>query len=386
VDERTRLIRNATRRGGPRRPVNPPVERATTLLNAKAEDLRDETAGPVYGIDGMAVHRTLEAALADLERAEGVALVPTGLAAVTTALLALLRPGDEVLATDGCYGPTRRFMERRLPRLGMRARYHSPRATAAEAAALIGPATRVLFIESPSTATFEVQDTPALIAMAAERGVATVVDNTWAAGMLFRPLDHGATVTLQALSKYAGGHSDVFMGAIAWRDEAAGRKVRTLIEDLGSFVSPDDAYLVLRGLRTLPLRLAQHGEAALHVAQWLERRPEVARVLYPALPSSPDHALWRRDFSGASGLLGLVLKPGSTQAAQAMLNALELFGLGFSWGGFESLATFEGPQLAVRAAPEAIEGPLIRLHVGLEAPEDLIADLGRGLDVYAAMM
>jgi cystathionine beta-lyase len=277
-------------------------------------------------------------------------------------------------------------MERRLPRLGMRARYHTPRATAAEAAALIGPATRVLFIESPSTATFEVQDTPALIAMAAERGVATVVDNTWAAGMLFRPLDHGATVTLQALSKYAGGHSDVFMGSVAWRDETAGRKVRTLIEDLGSFVSPDDAYLVLRGLRTLPLRLAQHGEAALRVAQWLERRPEVARVLYPALPSSPDHGLWRRDFSGASGLLGLVLKPGSTQAAQAMLNALELFGLGFSWGGFESLATFEDPQLAVRVAPEAMEGPLIRLHVGLEAPEDLIADLGRGLDVYAAMM
>ena len=375
MQDRTRLIAGATRKPSARRAVNPPVTRATTLLNARAADLRDDTLGPVYGIEGLEAHRALAEALADMEGAHAVELVPTGLAAVTVALLALVRPGDEILATDACYGPTRRFLDRRLPRFGVTTRYHAPRATSGEIAAMIGDKTRVLFMESPGTATFEVQDVPGLAALARDRGLVSVVDNTWAAGLLFRPLAHGADISVQALSKYVGGHSDVFGGAIACRTADTARAVATTIEDLGLFVSPDDAWLMLRGLRTLPVRVAEHGRNALRVAEWLQDRPEVARVLYPPLPSSPDHDLWKRDFRGGSGLMGVVLKGATAAQAEAFLDALRLFGLGFSWGGFESLATFENAQLAVRTAPPAFDGALIRLHIGLEAPEDLIADL-----------
>lgn len=382
MDQRTRLIRDTTRRPARRRPVNPPIERATTLLNARAADLRDGTLGPVYGIEGLAAHQALAAALAELEGAHSVHLAATGLAAVTLAVLSQVGPGDEILATDACYGPTRRFFDRRLKRLGVTVRYHPPRATAEAVAAAVGPATRLLFMESPGTATFEVQDVPALAAMARARGLRSVVDNTWAAGLLFKPLAHGADISVQALSKYVGGHSDVFLGSIACRDaEVSGEVARTL-EDLGAFVSPDDAWLALRGLRTLAVRLPEHGRSGLEVARWLAGRPEVAEVLHPALPGSPDHALWRRDFTGACGLFGVVLRP--DRDPHALLDALQLFGLGFSWGGFESLATCEDAQLAVRAAPPVLAGPLVRLHVGLESPADLIADLDRALAVCAA--
>lgn len=382
MDDRTRLIRETTRRPSRRRPVNPPVERATTLLNARAADLRDESLGPVYGIEGLSAQRALAAALTELEGAHATHLAPTGLAAVTLAVLALVSPGDEILATDACYGPTRRFFDRHLKRFGVDVRYHPPRARTQAVADLIGPRTRLLFMESPGTATFEVQDVPALAAMARARGLATVVDNTWAAGLLFKPLAHGVDVSVQALSKYVGGHSDVFLGAIACRDAAVAGRVARVIEDLGSFVSPDDAWLALRGLRTMAVRLPEHGRSALEVAPWLAGRPEVAEVLHPGLPVSPDHALWARDFTGACGLFGVVLRPGGD--AHAFLDALELFGLGFSWGGFESLATCEDAQLKVRADPPTLAGPLVRLHIGLEATADLIADLERGLAAYAA--
>lgn len=382
MHERTRLIRDTTRRPAGRRPVNPPIERGTTLLNARAADLRDDSLGPVYGIEGLSAHRALATALAELEGAHAVHLVSTGLAAVTLAVLSQVRPGDEILATDACYGPTRRFFDRHLKRYGVSVRYHPPRATAEAVAAEVGPATRLLFMESPGTATFEMQDVPALAAMARARGLVSVVDNTWAAGLLFKPLAHGADISVQALSKYVGGHSDVFLGSIACRDaEISGRVARTL-EDLGAFVSPDDAWLALRGLRTLAVRLPEHGRSGLEVARWLAGRPEVAEVLHPALPGSPDHALWRRDFTGASGLFGVVLRPGGDP--HAFLDALQLFGLGFSWGGFESLATCEDAQLAVRAAPPVLAGPLVRLHVGLESPADLIADLEQALAACGA--
>lgn len=384
MDDRTRLIRSATRRPSRRRPVNPPIERGTTLLNARAADLRDETLGGVYGIDGVAVHHELRAALSEMEGAGDVALVPTGLAAVAFAVLALVRPGDEILATDACYGPTRRFFERRLPRLGVSVRYHPPRATPDEIAGLVSTATRLVFMESPGTATFEVQDVPAIAAMARAKGLRTVVDNTWAAGFLFKPLVHGADLSVQALSKYVGGHSDVFGGSIAAGSDEAARAVATLIEDLGLYVSPDDAWLMLRGLRTLPTRLARHEVNARRVAEWLSARPEVAEILWPALSNSPDHAIWNRDFSGASSLMGVVLKGGDGRAAEALLDALDLFGLGFSWGGFESLATHEDAQLAVRASPASLKGPLIRLHIGLESADDLIADLEKGLAAFRA--
>jgi cystathionine beta-lyase len=226
-----------------------------------------------------------------------------------------------------------------------------------------------------------VQDVPAIARLARERGVLTLVDNSWAAGVFFKPLAHGADLSMQALSKYAGGSADVFMGSVATADPALGRRVAAVVEDMGWYVSPDDAYLMLRGLRTLPVRLREHERSGLTVARWLEQQPEVARVLHPALPSSPDHALWSRDFSGATGLFGLVLQPGPEAAANALLDALELFGMGFSWGGYESLAI--ASRLGPRRHAEAFEGPLLRLHIGLEAPEDLIADLRRALDVYA---
>jgi len=384
VDERTRLIRSATRRPPTRRPVNPPIQRGTTLLNARIGDLRDDSLGPVYGIDGAEVHTELRRLLAEMEGAQETFVVSTGLAAVTVALLALVAPGDEILVSDACYWPSRRFLARTLTRLGVTFRFHPPRATPDEVAAMFTPRTRAVLIESPGTATFEIQDTPGLAARCRAAGVATVVDNTWAAGLLFKPLVHGADISVQALSKYVSGHSDVFGGAISCRAPDISRRVFELIEDLGLYVSPDDAWLMLRGLRTLPVRLAQHQDNARQIADWLQARPEIAEVLWPALPTSPDHALWKRDFTGAAGLMGVVLNGGSAQAAEAMLDALQLFGLGFSWGGYESLATYEDAQLAVRSEPPMLTGPLIRLHIGLEAPDDLIADLRRGLAAFIA--
>lgn len=382
MDDSTRLIRSATRRPGARRPVNPPVERGTTLLNVRSADLRDEALGPVYGIDGASVHRELRALLAEMEGANDTQIVPTGLAAVTLAVLALVQPGDEILVSDACYWPSRRFFQRTLSRLGVTLRLHPPRARPEEVGALLGPFTRLILMESPGTATFEVQDVPGIVAVARERGVHTVVDNTWAAGLLFKPLTHGADVSVQALSKYVSGHSDVFGGAISSASPEIARKVQTVVEDLGIYVSPDDAWLMLRGLRTLPVRLAQHQVNARRVAEWLCGRGEIAEVLWPALPASPDHALWKRDFTGASGLMGVVLDGGGRAGAEALLDALDLFGIGFSWGGYESLATYEDAQLAVRSSPPRLRGPLIRLHIGLENPKDLIADLEKGLEAF----
>ncbi len=384
MEERTRLIADTTRRPTNRRAVNPPITRASTLLMPDAADMRDDSLGPTYGISGLEAQGALASALADLEGARRVHLVPSGLAAITVAAMAMLGAGDEVLVTDAVYGPTLRFCDRLLKRYGVTTRYHPARATADEMLATAGPATRLIVLESPGSVTFEVQDVPAIAAAAATRGIATLVDNTWAAGLLFKPLAHGATLSVQALTKYVGGHSDVFGGSIAVADEAVGRRVQAVIDDLGWYVSPDDAWLALRGLRTLAVRLPAHAVGAAAVMDWLAAQPEVARVLSPTRADSPDHALWRRDFSGGNGLFGVVLRPGPAAAVHAMLDALELFGLGFSWGGFESLATYEDPQLTQRRFHEALGGPLLRLHVGLEAPADLIADLRRGLGVYAA--
>lgn len=384
MDERTRLIRGATRRPDRRRVVNPPVERGTTLLNAKAADFRDASLGPTYGIEGLGVHRALEEALRELEGAKHAFVLPTGLAAVTVAAMACLRPGDHVLATDAAYGPTRRFFERRLKRWGVETTFYPASGETGAILALATDRTRLIHLESPGSVTFDLVDVPGLAAGAAVQGISSLMDSTWAAGVFFKPLAHGVGLSVQALSKYAGGHSDVFAGSIATDDDRLAKRVRDLIEDDGWYVSPDDAWLVLRGLRTLPLRLAEHERNARAVAEWLEAQPEVDRVLWPALPAHPGHALWKRDYTGASGLMGVALKPGTQARAEAMLDALELFGLGYSWGGFESLATFEDPQLKRRSHQAPFAGPLLRLHIGLEAPGDLVADLRRGLDVYAA--
>ena len=382
--DRTRLIASATRRGRGRRGVSPPIERASTLLNDDPAALRDELAGPVYGVEDLTAARELRAALAELEGAADAWLVPSGLAAVTVPLTALLRPGDEVLTTDALYGPTRRFLKRHLGQRGISATFHAPDATAGEVIGALTERTKVLLIESPGSLTFEMADVPALAQACRARGVSTVMDNTWAAGLAFRPLAHAVDVSVQAVTKYVAGHSDLLMGSIAAADPAICRSIAETIEDLGWRVSPDDAWLALRGLRTLPLRYAEQARSALTIARWLEARDEVAAVLYPPLPGSPSHALWNRDYTGAASILGVVMKGGDEAAAHALMGAVELFGLGYSWGGFESLMTHETGQLAFRRARPGLEGELLRIHIGLEDPADLIADLERGLAAWRA--
>jgi cystathionine beta-lyase len=384
LSDRTRLIAAATRRGGGRRPVNPPIERASTLLSDAVGDMRDAGLGPLYGIDGTASQDALRRAVADLEGADQCWLAPSGLAAVTLPLLALARPGDEILTTDAVYGPTRRFLTRHMAARGVTARFHPAGARAEEVIALIGDRTRVLLIEAPASLTMEMIDVPALAAAARSRGVLTVMDNTWSAGLAFKPLAHGVDVSVQALTKYAGGHSDLMLGAVCARETSPLRALGETYEDLGLCVSPDDAWLALRGLRTLPLRYAEQARSMMQVAGWLAQRPEASRVLHPALPRDPGHALWTRDFRGAASLFGLVMQGGDAKAAHAFLDSLSLFGLGYSWGGFESLITYETPQMAFRVAPPALEGPLLRIHVGLEDPGELIADLETALAAWRA--
>ena len=386
LSDRTRLIAAATRRGQGRRGVNPPIERASTMLSDSAAVMRNETAGPTYGLSGTSAARDLRRALANLEGAEEAFLVPSGLAAVTVPLLALLRPGDEVITTDAVYGPTRRFLSRYQSAHGVTTRFLPADADAQTVLAAIGERTRLVLMESPASLTFEMVDVAAVAQACRAQGVLTVVDNTWAAGLAYRPLAHGVDVSVQAVTKYVGGHSDVLMGSIASSNPACLRAIGDTIEDLGWHVSPDDAWLALRGLRTLPLRYAEQARSGLIVAEWLQARPEVSRVLYPPLPGSISHDLWRRDFTGAASLMGVVMKGGDRAAGEALLNALTLFGLGYSWGGFESLITHETHQMAYRNHPPVLEGELIRLHVGLEDPADLIADLEQGLAAFSAAL
>jgi cystathionine beta-lyase len=307
-----------------------------------------------------------------------VQLFPSGLAALAGAMLAVLGQGDEVLVADAIYKPTRRFCDRVLTRFGITVRYFPACATADEVVSLAGPAARLIVMESPASLTFEMQDAPAIARAAKARNILTLMDNTWAAGRLFKPLAHGIDISVQSLTKYVAGHADVFMGSAAATDPMLCGALDRAVEDFGWAVSADEAYQVLRGLRTLDTRMARHQASALEIAQWLRARPEVADLLYPALPQSPGHALWNRDYTGAAGVFSVVLRPCKSGAVEAFLNALRLFGLGFSWGGFESLALNCDPQFGVRTWPTAYPGPVIRLSIGLEDPADLIADLERG--------
>ena len=380
-DVATRLIHAVSGPSLSDRTVGPPVVRGSTVLMPNAASLY-ATDRPTYGRAGLAVQTTLCEALAEMEGASGCRLFSSGLAAMTGSLLAVLRAGDELLVADSVYAPTRRFCDKVLNRLGIKVGYYPPRATADEILARAGTTLRAIVLESPGSLTFEIQDVAAIAASASQRGVLTVMDNTWAAGLLFQPLAHGVDISVQALTKYVCGHSDVFAGSACAKDPALVTALDEAIWNFGWAVSPDDAYQALRGLRTLTTRMARHGESGLALARWLQGQPQVARVLYPALPGDDDHALWLRDFSGACGLIGVVLKPAPDRAVNALLDGLSLFGLGFSWGGFESLAISCDPQLAGRRHQPDLGGPLIRLHVGLEDPADLIADLQRGLAAF----
>lgn len=365
------------------RTVAPPLQRGSTLLMPDAASLY-ASENPTYGMNALGVHEALAEGLKALERADHVELFTSGLSAVTGAVMAVVKTSDELLAVDSVYGPTRRFCDGYLARMGVQTRYFPVDASASEIMALATDRTRLIFLESPGSLTFEMQDIPAIAAAARARDILTAVDNTWASGLYFRPVEHGVALSIQALTKYVCGHSDVFLGSVATSDPAVAKALAGFVKDTGASVSPDDAFQGLRGLRTLEVRLNHHGASGVKVAEWLTAQPEVSRVLHPALPNDPGHALWRRDFTGAAGLFGVVLQPAEPAAVHAFLDRLQLFGLGFSWGGYESLAIHCDPQIKRTAVPWRAEGPLIRLNVGLEDPVDLIVDLRAGLDALNA--
>jgi cystathionine beta-lyase len=383
MKDATRLIRAGVSPKRAARTVNPPIQRASTVLLPNAAALYDP-AQVTYGRVGLSPREELCTAIAQMEGAAGVRLFPSGLAAMTGAMLAVLKAGDEVLVAEHVYRPTRLFCDRMLARFGVGVRYYRQDIAAHELMAQLTKATRLIVVESPGSLTFEMQDVPAIAVLARERGVLTLMDNTWAAGLLFKPIEHGVDLSAQALTKYVGGHSDTFMGSVAARDRGMLQRLEHAMHEVGWSVSPDDAFLMLRSLRTLPTRLERHGASALAVAAWLEQQPDVLEVIHPALPGSRGHEIWKRDYTGACGLFGFVLKPAPETAVRAFLDALKLFGLGFSWGGHESLAIHCDPQRARGAALPQYRGPLMRLHVGLEDPQDLIADLAAGFAAFNA--
>lgn len=382
--EETRLIRAGRAPQTLAKTVGPPIQRGSTVLLPDAASLYDDDNQLTYGRQGLAAQATLADALATLEGACAVALYPSGVAALSGAMLALVSAGDAVWVVDTIYKPTRRFCDHVLARLGVEVSYYDPRQPVDALMAAAPANLKLVVLEAPGSLSMEMQDVPATAAAARARGALTLIDNTWAAGCLFKPLDHGVDVSVQALTKYVGGHSDVFMGSAAATDEAVARQLAEGVLHMGWAVSGDDAYMMLRGLRTLPVRLARQGESGVKVAAWLKGRPQVGQVLHPALPGAPGHEIWARDFTGASGLFAFTLKPAPAKAVAAFLDALTLFGLGFSWGGFESLAIDCDPQLKCRTHAHDYGGALIRLHVGLEDPDDLIEDLAQALAAYDA--
>ena len=360
--------------------VNTPVWRASTILFRNVAELeaasRGQFPGLSYGLHGLPTVTALQEALAALEGGHAALVVPSGLTATTFPLLALARPGDHVLVTDAVYGPTRRFCDNHLRRLGVDVGYYDPLLRAGIAREL-RPNTTIVFAESPGSLTFEVQDIPALVAAAHAQGARVIVDNTWATPLGFRAFDHGVDVSVQAATKYIGGHSDVLLGAVV-ANEATFGALHRLWTDMGITASSDDCFLALRGLRTLAVRLARHQANALAVATWLRSQPEVREVLYPALPGAPGHALWKRDFVAASGLFGVVLHPVDAARIARMLDGLRLFGLGWSWGGFESLVIPTWPERSRTATTWDASAPTLRFAIGLEDPQDLIDDLDEG--------
>lgn len=360
--------------------VNPPVYHASTIVYPTVAALRHADATPYdgtrYGRRGTPTTFALEEAVAALEGGARSIAMPSGLSAVTTALLAFLGRGDHVLVADTVYFPTRRFCDTVLAKYGIAVTYFDP---CADIGPLFRPETRVLYMESPGSLTYEVQDVAAATEAAHARGVVAILDNTWSAGVTFKPFAHGVDVSVQAATKYIVGHSDAMLGVITTTD-AMFPRVKRMTSLLGTAAGPDDCYLALRGLRTVAVRLRRHAETALAVADWLVDRPEVARVLHPARTDTPGHDIWKRDFSGANGLLSIELRPCGADAVAAMLDHMELFAMGYSWGGYESLIIPFDLSTARTATRSTGRGPCLRLHCGLEDPADLIADLSAGFE------
>ncbi|MEM9169627.1 MAG: cystathionine beta-lyase [Pseudomonadota bacterium] len=379
----TKLIAAGRPKRRPAHPVNTPVERASTILFPTYDDYLEGARSIAYGRLGTSNHRALEQAVNVLEGAHETRLAGSGLQACVIPLLAFASPGDKVLMTDAAYDPTRKFCDRFLKRFGVETVYYDPM-IGASVADLIDDRTTVVFAESPGSLTFEVQDIPAIAEAAHAKGARLVVDNTWAAGLCCKPLALGADVSIQSATKYMVGHADCLLGTMSAADEEAAKAIFDAQLQLGVNVSADDAWLALRGLRTLAVRLKQHEETGLKLAKWLQKRPEVDRVLHPALKGSPGHAVWKRDFAAASGLFGVVLKPVPLAALKAFFNAFRLFGMGFSWGGYESLCIHARPERYRTAKPWTDEGPVLRISAGLEDADDLIADLDAAFQSMAA--
>lgn len=366
--------------------VNPPVYRASTCLFDSYAELRERCADPsakklFYGRKGTPTQWALEEAITELEGGEGTMLYPSGVAAITGAILSLVRAGDHILITDSAYEPTRTFSSGLLSQMGVEAEYYDP-LIGADIEKLFRDNTRLIMTESPGSLTFEVQDLPAIIAAAKKRDIYVVVDNTWATPLYLKPLEMGADISIHAVTKYIGGHSDIMLGS-ATANKRTFKALQRTAYQLGQTCSPDDAFLASRGIRTLAVRLKVHEENALKVAAWLKDQPEVARVLHPAFEDCPGHDIWDRDFAGSTGLFSIVLKGGDYPDTAALVDDLALFKMGFSWGGYESLILPSDPRGCRSVTEWKGEGPVVRIHIGLEDTDDLIEDLAAGLKRYS---
>ncbi len=364
--------------------VNLPVYRASTILSTDMDsyihrfDDEKNFTDITYGARGTQNSRALGEAIADLEGGYGTIVTTSGLSAISLTLGALVSAGDHILISDSVYGPTRTFCNQVLSRYGVTTEYYSPDIGDA-IAELIQKNTRLVLMEAPGSLTFEMQDIPGITRAAKEKGVLTVMDNTWATPVFFRPLEHGVDISIQAGTKYIAGHSDLVIGMVTSARETTHKMMVSHAQNLGDAASPDDCYLALRGLRTLSVRLYRQQESTLKVAAWLADQPQVYRVLYPALPGDPGHALWKRDFKGASSLFGLAMHSEDETAVKAMADSLRYFQIGSSWGGYESLIAFNHMPVARERVPWTEKPFMLRVHIGLEDPEDLIADLTQGL-------
>ncbi|MBS7696703.1 MULTISPECIES: cystathionine beta-lyase [unclassified Chelatococcus] len=363
--------------------VNPPVYHASTILSPTYAAYEARLSAPVvYGRRGTPTTQALEVALAELEGAEGALLAPSGVAAIALVLSAYVTPGAEILVPDAVYEPVKKFCAGPLLQYGAKAVYYNSLA-AEDLSEKISDQTRLIWLETPASQTFEMQDTRAIVAVAQRHGIPTAIDNTWATGYFHRPLSIGVDIAVQAATKYIGGHSDIMMGAVA----ASGKTLAKLTDfsrRYGYCVGGDDAYLALRGLRTLSVRLDRHHANAMTVARWLESQHLISRVMYPALPTDPGHSLWQRDFTGASGLFGFVLRDKHPARLAPFFDGLRLLGMGGSWGGFESLLIPTWPEKSRSLRPWSPEGQTMRIHVGLESPDDIIADLEAGFARWEA--